>query len=93
MIVPGRRDEESLVVAFGRRAIAAGRGGGSLEALRDARFISVTTFRRSGEGVATPVEFVARDGAIYVRTLADSGTGTCGRTCCWRTHSRTSSSA
>jgi uncharacterized protein len=45
----------------------------SLVALADERFISLTTFRRSGQPVSTPV-WVSRDGeAIVVLTPADSG--------------------
>jgi len=43
------------------------------EALRGARFVSLTTLRRGGGLVATPVEFVAGGHAIYVRTARDSG--------------------
>jgi len=46
-----------------------------LSALGDEAFVSLTTFRRSGEGVATPV-WVARDGAddaLVVTTPAASG--------------------
>lgn len=42
-------------------------------ALGDERFVSLTTFRRSGEGVSTPV-WVARDGdALVVTTPENSG--------------------
>jgi PPOX class probable F420-dependent enzyme len=45
----------------------------SLFPLADARFVSLTTFRRSGEPVSTPV-WVARDGdALVVLTPAESG--------------------
>ena len=45
----------------------------SLLSLADARFGSLTTFRRSGERVSTPV-WVGRDGgALVVLTLAASG--------------------
>ena len=44
-----------------------------LLSLADARFVSLTTFRRTGEPVATPV-WVGRDGeALVVLTPADSG--------------------
>ena len=44
-----------------------------LLSLADARFVSLTTFRRSGEGVSTPV-WVGRDGdALVVLTPAGSG--------------------
>ena len=41
--------------------------------LADENFVSLTTFKRSGEGVATTV-WIARDGdALYVTTPAGSG--------------------
>ena len=45
----------------------------SLLPLADARFVSLTTFRRSGEAVSTPV-WVGREGeTLVVLTPADSG--------------------
>jgi uncharacterized protein len=45
----------------------------SFDALGDERFVSLTTFRRSGEPVSTPV-WVARDGdALVVTTPTESG--------------------
>lgn len=45
----------------------------TLSALADERFVSLTTFRRSGERVSTPV-WVARDGdALIVTTPEASG--------------------
>jgi PPOX class probable F420-dependent enzyme len=45
----------------------------AFDALGDERFVSLTTFRRSGEAVATPV-WVARDGeALVVTTPENSG--------------------
>lgn len=41
--------------------------------LGDAPFVSLTTFRRTGEGVSTPV-WVARDGA-HLLVLTPSGSG------------------
>lgn len=38
-----------------------------------AKYVSLETFRRSGEGVRTPVWFVGEGGCIYVVTGADSG--------------------
>jgi uncharacterized protein len=44
------------------------------EALRGERYLSLTTFRRNGERVATPVWFALRDGPVaYVTTDADAG--------------------
>lgn len=37
------------------------------------KYISLTTFRKSGVGVATPVWFGERDGKLYVMTRSDSG--------------------
>ena len=45
----------------------------SLLPLADARFVSLTTFRRSGEPVSTPV-WVGRDGAALV-VLTPAGSG------------------
>ena len=42
-------------------------------ALDGQRFISLETFRKSGEGVRTPVSFVIDGDALYVRTQANSG--------------------
>ncbi|PVZ93653.1 PPOX class F420-dependent oxidoreductase [Amnibacterium flavum] len=42
-------------------------------ALENERFVSLTTFRKSGEGVSTPV-WIARDGdALLVTTPSDTG--------------------
>jgi PPOX class probable F420-dependent enzyme len=40
--------------------------------LGDDKYISLETFKRSGEGVKTPVWFVLHDGVLYVYTEADS---------------------
>jgi PPOX class probable F420-dependent enzyme len=37
------------------------------------RYLSITTFRRDGRAVATPVWFVQRDGKLLVETDASSG--------------------
>ena len=37
------------------------------------RYISLTTFRRSGVEVRTPVWFAARDGKLYIFTAGESG--------------------
>ena len=42
-------------------------------ALGDAQFVSLTTFRRSGEGVSTPVWIARDDDALVVTTPAGSG--------------------
>jgi uncharacterized protein len=41
--------------------------------LRDEAFISLVTFRKSGEGVPTPVWFALHGDRIYVMTVAESG--------------------
>jgi uncharacterized protein len=41
--------------------------------LAGARYIALTTFRRSGAAVSTPVWFAERDGALYVFSDADAG--------------------
>lgn len=45
----------------------------ALASIADARFVSLTTFRKSGEGVSTPV-WIARDGDALIVTTPD-GTG------------------
>ena len=45
----------------------------TLDSLSAGKYISITTFRKSGEGVSTPL-WVTRDGeALYVITGAESG--------------------
>ncbi len=39
---------------------------------RQSKYISLTTYYKSGKGVATPVEFAERDGLIYVNTREGS---------------------
>lgn len=41
--------------------------------LIDHNYMSLKTFRKSGEGVATPVWFAEKDGTIYVVTSGKSG--------------------
>jgi uncharacterized protein len=41
--------------------------------LKTARYLSLATFRKSGETVATPVWFAERNGAYYVFSEGDSG--------------------
>lgn len=48
-------------------------GTDQLAALRGHQYINLTTFRKSGEGVGTPVWFAVEDGKLYVGTPADSG--------------------
>ncbi|MFG3496992.1 PPOX class F420-dependent oxidoreductase [Streptomyces sp. NPDC047928] len=42
------------------------------EELRQGRYVSLTTFRKDGSGVATPVWFAVDDGELFVWTRADS---------------------
>ncbi len=42
-------------------------------AIHDQKYISLTTFRRNGVGVATPVWFGEADGKLYVMTRSDMG--------------------
>lgn len=37
------------------------------------QYINIETFRKSGEGLKTPVWFVKDGDAIYIRTIANSG--------------------
>jgi len=55
------------------RSSTAGYEVGPFSSLADAKFIALTTFRRSGEPVTTPVEFVISDQDLYVRTTTDAG--------------------
>jgi PPOX class probable F420-dependent enzyme len=41
--------------------------------IQDQRYVSVTTFRKSGAGVPTPVWFGEDNGKIYVMTRSDMG--------------------
>ncbi|AWK11394.1 PPOX class F420-dependent oxidoreductase [Streptomyces spongiicola] len=43
-----------------------------LQELDRAKYISLTTFRKDGTGVATPVWFAAEGGELYVWTRSDS---------------------
>ncbi|HEX3819270.1 MAG TPA: PPOX class F420-dependent oxidoreductase [Candidatus Sulfotelmatobacter sp.] len=42
-------------------------------AIQKQKFISLTTFRKNGAGVATPVWFGEEDGKLYVMTLSKTG--------------------
>lgn len=43
------------------------------DALEGHNYLSLTTYRRSGEGVPTPVWFAREGGALYVFTDSESG--------------------
>lgn len=43
------------------------------ESLRDARFMSLKTFRKNGDAVSTPVWFAQQEDKLYVMTLVDAG--------------------
>jgi hypothetical protein len=43
------------------------------KAMRGQKYVCLTTFRKSGIGVATPVWFAERDGKLYVKTRIESG--------------------
>lgn len=45
----------------------------AFDQLAQESYVSLTTFRRTGVPVATPVWITERDGALYVITNADSG--------------------
>jgi uncharacterized protein len=55
------------------RSTAAGSQAGDLSALHGHKHCLLTTFRRSGERVPTPVWFGLADGRAYVRSEADGG--------------------
>lgn len=42
-------------------------------AITGQKYISLTTFRKNGAGVATPVWFGEEDGKLYVMTRSDMG--------------------
>src|SRR5881275_2612361 len=42
-------------------------------AIHNQKYISLTTFRKTGVGVATPVWFGEEDGKLYVMTRSDMG--------------------
>ena len=44
-----------------------------LERFADGRYLSLETYRKSGEGVRTPLWFVEEKGTLYVRTPEKSG--------------------
>lgn len=56
----------------GRAPAAYARGVTSVEDIAPARYLSLTTFRRDGTGVATPVWFAEDGGRLYVWTRDDS---------------------
>ncbi|GAB4314557.1 MAG: PPOX class F420-dependent oxidoreductase [Phototrophicales bacterium] len=43
------------------------------DVLNNHQFISLKTYRKNGNAVATPVWFVREDGKLYVMTLPESG--------------------
>jgi PPOX class probable F420-dependent enzyme len=43
------------------------------DSIRGQKYISLTTFRKNGAGVATPVWFGEEDGKLYVMTRSDMG--------------------
>jgi uncharacterized protein len=57
-----------------REAASAGRADQpAAEPVFHGRYLSVTSYKRDGRGVATPVWFVQQDGRILVQTDAASG--------------------
>ncbi|HMG36700.1 MAG TPA: PPOX class F420-dependent oxidoreductase [Blastocatellia bacterium] len=45
---------------------------GKLEQFRDKKYLSVESYRRNGQAVATPVWFVQQDTTFYIYSLADA---------------------
>lgn len=43
------------------------------DSLQNEEYISLTTFRKNGDGVPTPVWFVRKDDKLYIYTQAQSG--------------------
>jgi PPOX class probable F420-dependent enzyme len=54
------------------RDAAEGATRGDLSALEGHKYVLVTTFKRSGEPVPTPLWFGLADGSLYFRTYADA---------------------
>lgn len=54
-------------------AASAGRQSGIVTPMFRGRYLSITSYKRDGRGVATPVWFVVRDGKLLVETDAASG--------------------
>jgi PPOX class probable F420-dependent enzyme len=48
-------------------------GKSPLATLHGHKYISLTTFRKNGQAVPTPVWFAEHDGRLYVVTMAESG--------------------
>jgi PPOX class probable F420-dependent enzyme len=44
----------------------------SIEQFEQQQYINLETFRKSGEGVKTPVWFAMEEGILYTRTMANS---------------------
>jgi PPOX class probable F420-dependent enzyme len=44
-----------------------------MEQFNNQQYISLETYKKSGQAMPTPVWFAERDGALFVRTEADSG--------------------
>lgn len=57
----------------GAQQRSAGSTWMAFEQLREERFISIVSYRRTGEGVATPVWFAIDGDELVVGTFADSG--------------------
>jgi uncharacterized protein len=47
--------------------------GDAIASLDGESYLSVTTFKRDGRGVATVVWFIVRDGKVYFRTPGNTG--------------------
>ena len=53
--------------------LASHKGNDLLASLAGHKFIQLTTFRKNGEPVATPVWFVAENGKLYMTTNGNAG--------------------
>ena len=54
-------------------SVTPGRPSAIPDPLRGKKYISLTTLRKTGAGVATPVWFGEEDGKLYVMTRSDMG--------------------
>jgi len=62
-----------LVSRFGFPVYNYGMASQIPDSIRGQKYISLTTFRKNGVGVATPVWFGEDDGKLYVMTRSDMG--------------------
>jgi secondary thiamine-phosphate synthase enzyme len=67
----GQRSKRIFLKAMGGSTMQT--SAANFAQLHTARYISLTTFRKTGEPVATPVWFAEQDGTIYIFTFPGAG--------------------